>query len=223
VIIPATVAAGTAATYALSPLDVWSPVSSPVWSFDDGITATGPSVSHAFAAAGAHTVSVTATDALANATSATRIVTVTPPAAPDVTPPPPAGPPPPAACADCRPRLPLLGSTISYAAAVGKRYTVFTKLVVKPARAGTTIRLRCSGRGCPFTTRTRTVAKLTPRLDLTKLVRGAKLRSGAELQVRVTRGDRIGTMATFGVRDRRRPRRIARCLYPGDERPAACP
>jgi PKD domain-containing protein len=74
--VPGAVAAGTAATFSLSPLDVWSPVASTLWAFDDGATAAGASVSHALAAVGDHTVTVTATDALGNATSATRPVAV---------------------------------------------------------------------------------------------------------------------------------------------------
>ena len=77
--IPGTVAVGTAAIFSLSALDVWSSVTSTLWSFSDGQTAAGASVSHAFAAIGDHTVTVTATDALAQATSATRTVTVSPP------------------------------------------------------------------------------------------------------------------------------------------------
>jgi hypothetical protein len=76
--VPGAFAAGTAASFALSPLDVWSPVASTVWGFDDAATATGASVSHAFAAAGDHAVTVTATDALGNASSATRNVGVGP-------------------------------------------------------------------------------------------------------------------------------------------------
>jgi hypothetical protein len=134
-----------------------------------------------------------------------------------------ATPPPPPPCATCRARPARLGSRIAYDARVTRRYTVITKLLIQPAYTGTTVRLRCSGRGCRFTSKTRTVARQTRRLDLTTLVRGAKLRPGAELQIRVTRADRIGTMATLGIRARNRPRRITRCLFPGDPMPAACP
>ena len=83
--------------------------------------------------------------------------------------------------------------------------------------------MRCTGPGCPFKTKTRTVAKSARRLDLTSLVRRAKLRRGAQLAVRVTRANTVGASATIGVRDRKRPRRVVRCLFPGDPIPAPCP
>jgi len=47
------------------------------WSFDDGQTATGPSVSHTFAAAGTHTATVTVADALGFTASSSTTLTVT--------------------------------------------------------------------------------------------------------------------------------------------------
>ncbi len=229
-LVPETVTRGAAASYALSPLDVWSPVSATGWSFDDGTVAAGASVSHAFGAAGAHLVTVTATDALGNATSATRLVTVVAPApapappavAPPAVPAPPA--PPPAACTTCPPRLPRLAVSIGFEAHVTRRYTVLTRLVVQPAVAGTTIRLRCTGGGCPFkATKTRRVRRAARRVDLTPLLRGARLRRGARIAVQVTKAGTVGVSATIGVRDRKRPRRVLRCLFAGDPVPAPCP
>ncbi|HEV7806075.1 MAG TPA: PKD domain-containing protein [Solirubrobacteraceae bacterium] len=74
--VPGAVAATTPAKFSLSPLDVWSPVASTLWAFDDGATAAGASVAHALETPGDHTATVTATDALGNASSATRTVTV---------------------------------------------------------------------------------------------------------------------------------------------------
>jgi hypothetical protein len=221
-IVPATATTGTAASYLVSPLDVWSPVSSTQWSFDDGTSTSGASVSHTFASAGAHTVTVTATDALGNASSATRLVAVAAPVPPDGGPPGvPAPPPPP--CTTCAVKLPKLNVAIGFDAHVTKRYTAFTKLVVQPAVAGTTIHVRCTGPGCRFKTKSRTVTKAARRLDLTSLVRGARLRRGAQIAVRVTKPNTVGASATIGVRDRKRPRRVVRCLFPGDPVPAPCP
>lgn len=224
--VPINPPAGVAAGYSVSPLDVWSPVGGTQWSFDDGTTAAGASVTHAFASPGDHLVSVTSTDALGNATSATRLVVVAAPppdGRPPVTPPPPPPPPPPPACPSCAVALPRLNVAIGFDAHVARRYTVFTKLVVQPAVAGTRIHVRCSGPGCPFKTRSRTVATSARRLDLTSLVRRARLRRGAQLAVRVTKAGTVGATATIGVRDRKRPRRVVRCLFPGDPVPAPCP
>lgn len=223
--VPVNPPTGVAASYSVSPLDVWSPVGSTQWSFDDGATAAGASVTHAFAAPGDHVVSVTSTDALGNAMSATRLVVVAAPPAdgqpPAVQPPPP--PPPPPACPACTVALPRLNVAIGFDAHVARRYTVFTKLVVQPAIAGTRVQVRCTGPGCPFKTKSRSVAGSARRLDLTSLVRRARLRRGAQLAIRVTKAGTVGATATIGVRDRKRPRRVLRCLFPGDPVPAPCP
>jgi PKD repeat protein len=66
-------------------LDVWSQIASTTWSFGDGTSGAGLSVSHAYASPGLYTVSATAADAVGNAVT-------TPPARIDVLP---APPPPP--------------------------------------------------------------------------------------------------------------------------------
>jgi hypothetical protein len=75
---PATVAQGNVAAFSVAePLDAFSSVASVKWSFGDGSAdATGLQVSHTFAAAGTFKVTVTATDAAGNASSASLNVTV---------------------------------------------------------------------------------------------------------------------------------------------------
>ena len=87
--IPGTGTAGQPTSYTVTPADAWSPVLSTVWSFGDGTTASGPNVTHTFAAAGSYAVSVTTTDAAGNTRSQTGTtavaaapVVVTPPATP---------------------------------------------------------------------------------------------------------------------------------------------
>jgi uncharacterized membrane protein len=63
-----------------SPFDVWSAPVAVSWSFGDGASATGTSVTHAYAHPGTYTVSVTATDAAGNTTSDSGSITVSPPA-----------------------------------------------------------------------------------------------------------------------------------------------
>jgi hypothetical protein len=78
--VPAGVEAGTAAPMAASATDAWSSAGI-AWDFGDGATATGGAVSHAYAAAGTKTVTVTASDAVGNAVSQTRTISVTQPPA----------------------------------------------------------------------------------------------------------------------------------------------
>lgn len=83
--IPSSTHVGVPVAFSVAPLDVWSGVASTVWSFGDGASADGTSVSHAFAAAGTYPVTVTSTDALGNTTSSdSRMIGV-------VGPPPPCG------------------------------------------------------------------------------------------------------------------------------------
>jgi hypothetical protein len=75
--IPGKAAPGQPIQLSVTPVDVWSPpASTPAWSFDDGTSATGTSVSHTFTTPGAHTVTVSSTDALGNTSSASSVVTV---------------------------------------------------------------------------------------------------------------------------------------------------
>ena len=191
------VTVATAATYALSPLDVWSPVTSTMWSFDDGHDRDGRQrlarvrdrghargdgdrdgrarQRHERDPGRAGHVAGLATAERAGDRNAVAVAV----AAAAATPPPPPPPPPPT-CANCGLGLARLGSSIDYAASVTRRHTTITNLVIRPAHAGTSVRLACTGRGCPFTSRTRTVVRETRRLSLSKLLRSAKLRRGAQ-------------------------------------------
>ncbi|HET6867028.1 MAG TPA: PKD domain-containing protein, partial [Solirubrobacteraceae bacterium] len=56
-----------------------------VWSFDDGATATGATVTHAFSTPGVHTATLTVTDPAGLATKQSTTVSVTAPPAPPTT------------------------------------------------------------------------------------------------------------------------------------------
>ena len=74
---------GTPVTLSWPAVDAWSPIASIAWSFGDGGTGSGSSVTRTFAAVGSYAVSVTATDAVGYATTLTGTVVVSP--APPVT------------------------------------------------------------------------------------------------------------------------------------------
>ena len=85
--IPATGVAGQPLSFSVSPFDVWSAIGSTGWSFGDGTSATGASVSHTYAAAGTYPVALSSADVLGNPTSASGSVTIVPAgAAPSPTP-----------------------------------------------------------------------------------------------------------------------------------------
>ena len=66
------------ATFSVAPFDVWSSLGPVTWSFDDGSTATGATVTHTFSSLGAHTATVVTGDSLGNPASAGGTVTVFP-------------------------------------------------------------------------------------------------------------------------------------------------
>jgi hypothetical protein len=78
--LPSSGLAGLPLGFAVSPFDSWSALGVIGWSFGDGATATGPSVTHAYASPGSYTVTVTAADAVGNTTSAAATLAIGAPA-----------------------------------------------------------------------------------------------------------------------------------------------
>jgi PKD domain len=75
--IPANGDTGKPLTFAAAASDVWSPVQSIDWIFGDGGPVQGAQVTHTYGGVGGNlTVSVTASDSLGNATTATRPIRI---------------------------------------------------------------------------------------------------------------------------------------------------
>ncbi len=117
---------------------------------------------------------------------------------------------------------PLLNAAIAFDYEHGARHTFFTRLSLQPAREGWTVRLRCSGRGCRFKSTTRTLTRTTAKLNLLPILRRAKLRPRARLELQVTMQGAIGRSHVFKVRANRKPTRVARCLT-ADRKRVECP
>jgi hypothetical protein len=98
-----------------------------------------------------------------------------------------------------------------------------TLLRIRAPRS-TTVSVRCGGgrrRGCRHRSRTK-------RAGRSGLVRfreyQRRFKAGAVLAVFVRRGNTVGKYTRFTIRKRKLPRRVDRCLFPGDPfEPAACP
>jgi PKD domain len=69
-------AAGQPVTFSVSPFDVWSIDGETSWSFGDGASASGTSVTHTYATAGTYEVTLHSADTLGNVTSTTGKVTI---------------------------------------------------------------------------------------------------------------------------------------------------
>jgi PKD repeat protein len=178
--------------------------------FDD---ASGPSAQWSFITPGPHLVSLRATDDMGVATVASQTVVVTAPQTAGSAPPPPPAVRPVAKLISpfpvVRVRARIIGAN------------VYIDLLTVRAPKGTTVRVRCSGRACPFgraRTRARSASKpVRFRRIERRLVRGTVI------QIFVTKPGAIGKYTRFLLRAAAAPVRVDLCLPPGSLRPMRCP
>ncbi len=112
-----------------------------------------------------------------------------------------------------------------------RRGGVVLRLLSVQAPVGTTVQVRCRGRGCPFKSQTRNVSARKSASGVTqgtrvlkiKRFRRALLRTGAIVRVLVSRPDAIGKYTRFRIRSGRLPARVDRCLMPDGRTPIRCP
>jgi PKD repeat protein len=76
--IPSEGTVGQPLTFSVSPFDVWSVLGETSWSFGDGASAMGTSVTHTYTAAGTYEVMLHSADTLGNVTSTSDKVTIAP-------------------------------------------------------------------------------------------------------------------------------------------------
>ncbi|HEY3020485.1 MAG TPA: PKD domain-containing protein [Solirubrobacteraceae bacterium] len=100
---------------------------------------------------------------------------------------------------------------------------VAVQLLTVRAGRGARIEARCTGRGCPRSTRR--LVTFTGRAEqrvvaLRRLQR--RLPAGAVIEIRVSQASRIGKFTRFVVRRGRPPLRVDLCLPPGSSAPRAC-
>ena len=93
-------------------------------------------------------------------------------------------------------------------------FTLVERLRLNRVRRGQTVRLTCTGGGCPFKNR-RIHVKKRGKLDVQRPLRGARLRGGARLTVRVTAPNRVAKQFAFTFRRGAAPIFLIRCKAPG--------
>jgi hypothetical protein len=122
-------------------------------------------------------------------------------------------------------RSPLLRRTVKALLRTnrGGGYTTFASIAVKPVRRGDTLRITCSGRGCPLERRTIHIKKNRRSLSLLNHLRRAKLRNGAVVQLRVMHKATTGRVITWKIRAPRAVSVTRECLTPGKTKPTGCP
>ncbi|MEA2183039.1 MAG: hypothetical protein QOF69_2224 [Solirubrobacteraceae bacterium] len=117
---------------------------------------------------------------------------------------------------------PLLASTVGFDYDTTRDHrAVFTQLFVRRPSAGSTVRLRCAGKGCKFRFKSVKIKKSSVRLNIARLVRGLRLRRSSSLEVRITKPQTIGVVTRFTMA--KKLRRTEQCIEPGATRPGACP
>ena len=78
-------------------------------------------------------------------------------------------------------------------------------------------------RGCPFKSKSIAVKRDAARLSLKSTLRGARLRAGTKVRLRLTFPQTIGLETTLTMRpNRKNPTRADRCLVPGAPRSIRC-
>ena len=146
-------------------------------------------------------MTVTATDAVGNATSATRPIAVA------------AAPPAP---------LPRIDSSVAsrWGFDGRKRFIFLLRLRVKAPPQGAVAELRCKGRKCPFK-RKRVKRIRKNRIDVFKALteRQRRFRPGQRLQLRITAPGHIGKVVKYRLRKGRIPSGRTFCLPPGATKP----
>jgi PKD repeat protein len=228
---PAGPVTGTAITFTSTSTDSDGAIVGHDWDLDgDGAfdDARGPSVRHAFTAAGPHVVSLRVLDDRGNIDVAFQTVNVgtppPPPAAAQAAPQ--AGPPAVTAATGRTPARTQTFQTLSPFPIIhyrgrlvpgGARLDLFE--VVQIAR-GALVELACRGRGCPFRRVRARPSAGGRRVRFRQVER--RLRAGIVLQVRVTHPTRIGKYASFRIRKTKAPLRRDRCLVPGRTAPKRC-
>jgi hypothetical protein len=176
------------------------------WNFGDGTTGSGPAVSHAYGAAGAYSVTVSATDGAGNTTSTSRsVVIVAPPGA--------AGPP-------------RITSPVRVLWGVNKKRIFLLRMKALDVPRGGKAELRCKGKKCPYK---RKSSKKRRKGDITlfkeikpRKVVGKKqrtFRAGQTLQLRITAPGHIGKVVKYRLRKGRIPSGQTLCLRVGGNKP----
>jgi Ca2+-binding RTX toxin-like protein len=153
--------------------------------------------------------------------------------------PPPPPPPPPPSCVplaeipgngadeDCDgvdAPFPVLGSTVRSRFLLFVLFTKFKELEARNVPAGATIEIRCSGKGCPYSKKSRTQKVAAAKVNLRRKfkLKDAALKPGAKLEVRITAPLSVGKVVSFKIRDKKLPKSKTLCLPPGAAKGVAC-
>ena len=116
-----------------------------------------------------------------------------------------------------------LPSLVSANWRLARTHTRLRALIVRNAPKGARVTLGCAGKGCPFRrARTRTVPRDLAPVALQGRFRGARLRPGTRVTVRITAAGTIGRTFTYTMQRLALPATRIVCRAPGARRGTPC-
>jgi hypothetical protein len=138
--------------------------------------------------------------------------------------------PAPAVLARTGPRLLSPFPVIRIAGRITRRGVQLRFLSIN-APSGTSIAIRCRGRGCPFKRKVQKASRgsrstgrvLAARAVRVRALEGRFLWAGAQIEISITKAGTIGKYTRFKIRRGKPPTRVDRCLMPNRRKPTRCP
>jgi hypothetical protein len=206
--VPASPTVGQSVSLVSNSTDASSAIGAFAWDLagNGPFAAGGPAITTTFATAGAHVVRLQVADGNGLSSTVAETIAVAAPALKLMQP---------------FPIVRIAGSETGSGVRV--------KLLTVQAPAGTTVTVSCKGHGCKTKSESR-VAKASSKsasksgaitLAFPRFERS--LRSGAVLQIRVSKPGEIGKYTSFTIRRRKLPVRVDACLRPPSTSPSPCP
>jgi hypothetical protein len=125
-------------------------------------------------------------------------------------------------CKDGAAPFPPLGSLATGIFEFPGKFTRMVSITIRQPRKGSTLKITCSGGGCPFRSKTRRITRNRPKQVINRPLGGAKLRKGTKLELRLTKKNTVGFFVRFTMKQGAFPGKKELCLPPGKKRPTRC-
>jgi PKD repeat protein len=188
---------GDSVTISSTSTDPDGPLVAQEWDLDnDGAfdDATGPLVSKTFSRAGVHTLLLRVTDSRGAVATTSGVVDIR-----------------------TRPLAVLRDFEVDIKGSVTGRFTRVERFIVH-APAGTAVKVRCKGKGCPKAAVRRSRGRALRFKAFEK-----RLRAGTKVIITATKTGFIGAHRTYTMRSGKGPKKVKRCLMPGAKAATKCP